>query len=261
MFEVLEHTADIGFRARGRTRSELFASAAEALARIAYEAEGVEPREPYDLSAEGPDLESLLVNWLGEVLYLIDGQRIVPLRFEVTELGPRHVAGRALGEPRDPARHRAKLIVKGVTYHQLEIVEPSFFFTVRRWQQLERALRDRGEPVPRRPAGVPAHEGRLPQEQDDDKLGTVGVVALDSRGDVAAGTSTGGTNAKRWGRIGDSPIVGAGTYAANESCAVSGTGAGEFFIRLTVARDVPARLARSSCVRATSTSSTWSLEA
>ena len=64
------------------------------------------------------------------------------------------------------------------------------------------------------------------------------MAALDVRGDLAAGTSTGGTTAKRWGRVGDSPIIGAGTYASNRSCAVSGTGTGEYFIRLTVAREV-----------------------
>ncbi|RYF96290.1 MAG: isoaspartyl peptidase/L-asparaginase, partial [Caulobacteraceae bacterium] len=68
--------------------------------------------------------------------------------------------------------------------------------------------------------------------------GTVGVVALDLNGDVAAGTSTGGTTGKQWGRVGDSPIIGAGTYASNSACAVSATGAGEYFIRLTVARDI-----------------------
>jgi beta-aspartyl-peptidase (threonine type) len=66
----------------------------------------------------------------------------------------------------------------------------------------------------------------------------VGVVALDRAGNLAAGTSTGGTQAKRWGRVGDSPIIGAGTYASNQSCAVSATGTGEYFIRLTVARTV-----------------------
>ena len=123
----------------------------------------------------------------------------------------------------------------------LEIVDPSFFFTERRWRQLEEALRERNEPVPERPANVPAAgaQSRLVSDPGDaDKLGTVGVVALDARGNLAAGTSTGGTNAKRWGRVGDSPIIGAGTYAADESCAVSGTGAGEFFIRLTIAREV-----------------------
>jgi beta-aspartyl-peptidase (threonine type) len=66
----------------------------------------------------------------------------------------------------------------------------------------------------------------------------VGVVVLDSHGDVAAGTSTGGITAKRWGRVGDSPIIGAGTFASNRSCAVSATGAGEFFIRLAIAREI-----------------------
>jgi beta-aspartyl-peptidase (threonine type) len=70
------------------------------------------------------------------------------------------------------------------------------------------------------------------------RFGTVGVVALDRKGNVAAGTSTGGTTAKRWGRVGDSPVIGAGTYASNQSCAVSATGTGEYFIRLTVAREV-----------------------
>ncbi|HRD47211.1 MAG TPA: isoaspartyl peptidase/L-asparaginase, partial [Caulobacter sp.] len=77
----------------------------------------------------------------------------------------------------------------------------------------------------------------LPDDSDR-KFGTVGVVALDSRGDLAAGTSTGGMTAKRWGRVGDAPVIGAGTYASNQSCAVSATGSGEYFIRLTVAREV-----------------------
>lgn len=68
--------------------------------------------------------------------------------------------------------------------------------------------------------------------------GTVGAVALDIYGNVAAGTSTGGMTGKLRGRVGDSAIIGAGTYASNQSCAVSGTGAGEFFVRLTIAREV-----------------------
>ena len=63
-------------------------------------------------------------------------------------------------------------------------------------------------------------------------------MALDARGHLAAGTSTGGLTAKQWGRVGDSPIIGAGTYASDQSCAVSGTGSGEYFIRLTVAREI-----------------------
>jgi beta-aspartyl-peptidase (threonine type) len=76
------------------------------------------------------------------------------------------------------------------------------------------------------------------ESPDAHKFGTVGVVALDKQGNIAAGTSTGGLTAKMWGRVGDSPIIGAGTYADNRSCAVSGTGTGEYFIRLTVARTI-----------------------
>jgi beta-aspartyl-peptidase (threonine type) len=123
----------------------------------------------------------------------------------------------------------------------LEQVDPSFFFTERRWQSLVKQLQKEGRPIPPRPAGapppplVPVAEIESP---DAHKFGTVGVVALDREGNIAAGTSTGGTQAKRWGRVGDSPIIGAGTYASNQSCALSATGTGEYFIRLTVAREV-----------------------
>lgn len=139
--------------------------------------------------------------------------------------------------------------------HGLPQVEPTHFFTDRRWRSLEAELRKQGEPPPPRPAGAPpptsrtalAHDegpkgapdrraaDRLDLAHDEGKLGTVGVVALDAKGDVAAGTSTGGTTAKRWGRVGDSPLIGAGTYASNKACAVSATGTGEYFIRLAVA--------------------------
>ncbi len=121
----------------------------------------------------------------------------------------------------------------------LEIVEPAWFFTERRWAALERSLISLGLPVPPRPEGAPEPEpvdhGALERDLREHRFGTVGVVALDRDGNIAAGTSTGGTTAKRWGRVGDSPIIGAGTYANNESCGVSATGTGEYFIRLTVA--------------------------
>ena len=123
----------------------------------------------------------------------------------------------------------------------LEQVDPSYFFTERRWQGLIKQLKKEGRPIPPRPAGAPpepAEPVSAIEPQDAHKFGTVGVVALDSQGNIAAGTSTGGTQAKRWGRVGDSPIIGAGTYADNRSCAVSGTGTGEYFIRLTVARTI-----------------------
>ncbi len=126
-------------------------------------------------------------------------------------------------------------------YAGLEQVDPSFFFTERRWQSLIKQLKKEGLPIPPRPAGAPP-EPKTPlaevEPPDVHKYGTVGVVALDRQGNIAAGTSTGGTQAKRWGRVGDSPIIGAGTYASNASCAVSATGTGEYFIRLTVAREV-----------------------
>ena len=123
----------------------------------------------------------------------------------------------------------------------LEMVVPSFFFTERRWQGLVEELKKEGKPIPPRPAGAPpAPTKPISQIEPPDahKFGTVGVVALDKHGNIAAGTSTGGLTAKMWGRVGDSPIIGAGTYADNQSCAVSGTGTGEYFIRLTVARSI-----------------------
>lgn len=133
---------------------------------------------------------------------------------------------------------------------ELEQVAPSYYFTESRWQALEKALRDRGEPIPARPEGAPDAPARLGPAAplafnlheaplDERKFGTVGAVALDQNGRIAAATSTGGMTAKRWGRVGDVPVIGAGTYASNaDGCAVSATGSGEYFIRATVARDI-----------------------
>jgi len=121
----------------------------------------------------------------------------------------------------------------------LEQVEPSFFFTERRWKALARELERQGLPIPPRPSGAAAGlDARAALAHDEGKRGTVGVVALDTEGAVAAGTSTGGVTAKRWGRVGDSPIIGAGTYATAAAGAVSCTGVGEYFIRLSVARTI-----------------------
>lgn len=97
----------------------------------------------------------------------------------------------------------------------LEIVDSSYFFTDKRWESLQKILKA-------------------------EKHGTVGCVVLDKYGNLAAGTSTGGMTNKRYNRIGDSPIIGAGTYANNNTCAVSATGHGEFFIRYTVSHDISA---------------------
>jgi L-asparaginase / beta-aspartyl-peptidase len=125
----------------------------------------------------------------------------------------------------------------------LEQVDPSFFFTESRWQSLLKQLTKEGKPIPPRPAGAPPPGAPVPvafydEGADARSHGTTGVVALDRTGNVAAGTSTGGLQGKMPGRVGDSPIIGAGTYASNQSCAVSATGTGEYFIRLGVAREI-----------------------
>src|SRR4029434_5319445 len=103
----------------------------------------------------------------------------------------------------------------------LSQVDPSYFRTEQRWQQLLDWRRDNAKLLD------PTHS-----------RGTVGAVALDVNGHLAAGTSTGGMTGKRWGRVGDSPVIGAGTYASNDACAVSATGHGEYFIRAVVAHEV-----------------------
>jgi beta-aspartyl-peptidase (threonine type) len=121
---------------------------------------------------------------------------------------------------------------------KLEQVEPGWFYTQRRWDALVKHLEANKLPVPAKPQGIPKEPGKDGLVHDEGKKGTVGVVVLDTSGNVAAGTSTGGTTGKRWGRVGDSPIIGAGTYASNQSCAVSATGTGEYFIRLSVAHEI-----------------------
>jgi len=107
----------------------------------------------------------------------------------------------------------------------LEQVDPAWFATTERRRQLEE---------------LRAH--RLSAFDLDVKYGTVGAVARDAAGHVAAATSTGGLTGKRWGRIGDSPVIGAGTYADDRACAVSATGTGEYFVRLSVAHEICARV-------------------
>ena len=138
----------------------------------------------------------------------------------------------------------------------LEQVPPSYFFTERRWQGLVRLLNEQHQPIPDRPEGAPPPPAQGMAANDpsapplnERKFGTVGAVALDTHGHLAAGTSTGGTNGKRWGRVGDVPIIGAGTYASNrDGCAVSATGDGEYYIRASVARDICGRTATGSAI-------------
>jgi beta-aspartyl-peptidase (threonine type) len=116
--------------------------------------------------------------------------------------------------------------------HGLELVDNSYFNTDARYQQLLDA---------KQRLGVADYQAYRALDERF-KYGTVGAVALDKNGNLAAGTSTGGMTAKRWGRVGDAPIIGAGTWADNASCAVSATGHGEYFIRYHVAADICSRV-------------------
>jgi beta-aspartyl-peptidase (threonine type) len=129
----------------------------------------------------------------------------------------------------------------------LEQQPPSFFFTEMRWKEFEGVMRSKHLPIPKRPAGVPSEPADThPQSASLDdhffahQFGTVGAVARDSTGHLAAATSTGGMQGKLPGRVGDSPILGAGTYADDRGCAISGTGVGEYFIRLSLAHTIGA---------------------
>ncbi|CAG0905775.1 unnamed protein product, partial [Darwinula stevensoni] len=111
----------------------------------------------------------------------------------------------------------------------LEIVDPSYFHTEKRWNSLQKILKEDEQKTE-----------LSEDEKGNKKHGTVGCVALDKAGNIVAGTSTGGMTNKRFNRLGDAPIIGAGTYADNNTCGVSCTGHGEYFIRYTVARDIAA---------------------
>lgn len=122
--------------------------------------------------------------------------------------------------------------------HGCDTISPAWFHTQKSWEAGLKARQkiDSLEKIKAQKTGsIPFH---IPVE----KYGTVGAVALDQQGNLAAGTSTGGMSGKRWNRIGDSPIIGAGTYASNKSCAVSCTGWGEMFIRLVMAKSVCDRM-------------------
>ena len=120
----------------------------------------------------------------------------------------------------------------------LEMVDSSYFYTEVRFQSLQKIIEKEKTALD--------HDDKKAVFYDpvikDSKFGTVGCVALDKNGNIAAGTSTGGMTNKRWGRIGDAPIIGSGTYANNNTCGVSSTGWGEYFIRSQVAYDISAQM-------------------
>ena len=121
---------------------------------------------------------------------------------------------------------------------KIELVDPKYFWTQHRWDALQKVLKEEAE----KKGKVKSETEKSSSEEPANRFGTVGAVALDKDGNLAAGTSTGGMTNKKYGRVGDAPIIGAGTYANNETCAVSATGWGEFFIRIGVARDVCAQM-------------------
>jgi len=120
-FEILDHTADTGFRAWGDTLGELFENSARAMVAIAADMSTAEARGEKSVEVEGEDYESLLVNWLGEILYLFDTNAFAPKDFRVEEITPTRLKARLVGEPRDPQRHPWLLIVKAVTYYELRV--------------------------------------------------------------------------------------------------------------------------------------------
>ena len=120
----------------------------------------------------------------------------------------------------------------------VETVPQSYFFTQRRFDALKRIQEEEKKKAEAEKAGKKV--SLVESKKDENRHGTVGAVAVDKFGNLAAATSTGGMTNKKFGRVGDAPIIGAGTYANNNSCAVSATGWGEYFIRLGVARDISA---------------------
>ena len=120
----------------------------------------------------------------------------------------------------------------------LEIVAPSYFYTERRFKSLQKIKNLNKTELDRNDKKSAFYDADI----KNSKFGTVGCVALDKNGNIAAGTSTGGMTNKRWGRIGDAPIIGSGTYANNKTCGVSSTGWGEYFIRSQVAYDISAQM-------------------
>jgi SHS2 domain-containing protein len=122
-FRVLEHTADIGFEAFGTSREEVFANAACALINLEVDLHTIRPSLELTVTAEGLAWPDLLVNWLSEILYLNDAEGWLFRDFRVQELGEKVITAKARGEKFDRARHRVKVLVKAITYHQLALEE------------------------------------------------------------------------------------------------------------------------------------------
>ncbi len=122
-YRILDHPADIGIEAEGRTLREAFANAAKALTSVILDPAAIEPREEREVTISASDREQLLVRWLSEILYLYDGVGFVGREFDVEELSEMRLRARVRGEMFDGNKHRTRLDVKAITYHQLQINE------------------------------------------------------------------------------------------------------------------------------------------
>jgi SHS2 domain-containing protein len=120
-FEILAHTADTGFRVTADTFEDLLAAAGAGLADTVMDCRAALPIETIEISAQGDDRESLVVNFLNEVLFALDGRHFAVSKAAVTASGPHGVTAALLGEPRNDTRHPPRLVVKAVTYHQLVV--------------------------------------------------------------------------------------------------------------------------------------------
>ena len=120
-FEVLEHTADVGIRAYGADIMEAFANAARGLFSLITELDDIREVEEREIGLTADDQESLLVNWLNELIYLFDTENIVFKRFDITQLDDNQLKAKCYGERADISRHKIKTGVKGTTYHMLAI--------------------------------------------------------------------------------------------------------------------------------------------
>ena len=120
-FEIIEHTADVGIRAYGVDMKETFANAAKALFSLITELDDVAEVLHRDMELTAPDQETLLVDWLNELIYLFDTEQIILKRFDITQLQDAYLKARSYGERVDCSKHRLKLGVKAATYHMLKI--------------------------------------------------------------------------------------------------------------------------------------------
>lgn len=122
-YEIIEHTADIGIRSFGATESEAFENAARGMFSLMGELDSVREVAEFSVSVDAEDRETLLVEWLNELIYIFESNGVLLKNFRVTDLGETHLAGTATGEPLDTDRHQLKADIKAATYHMLKVKE------------------------------------------------------------------------------------------------------------------------------------------